>query len=169
MFHFLKWLIFNYFITKNETWKINQRFWKRMDICSINCNLSAQLGGVLTWGRRVPPIRQINCNLSNIYPYVFKTFDLSFMFHFLLQSNWISVISKSETYDFNVSFLVSCFTIQNTEGALSRSLSVFKSLPQCFWIAPTVFLFFSHSVFRMKHWNQKWNIKVACFSLQKNW
>ena len=26
---------------KNETWKINQRFWKRMDICEINCNLSA--------------------------------------------------------------------------------------------------------------------------------
>ena len=41
MFHFSKWLIFNYFITKNETWKINQRFWKRMDICEINCNLSA--------------------------------------------------------------------------------------------------------------------------------
>ena len=32
MFHFLKWLIFNYFITKNETWKINQKFWKCMDI-----------------------------------------------------------------------------------------------------------------------------------------
>ena len=32
MFHFLKWLIFNYFITKNETWKINQRFWKRIEI-----------------------------------------------------------------------------------------------------------------------------------------
>ena len=38
MFHSLKWLIFNYFITKNETWKINQRFWKRMDKCSISCN-----------------------------------------------------------------------------------------------------------------------------------
>ena len=31
-----------------------------------------------------PPIRQIDCSLSHIYPYVFKTFDLSFMFHFLL-------------------------------------------------------------------------------------
>ena len=30
-----------------------------------------------------------------------------------------------ETYDFNVSFLVSCFIFQNTEGALSRSHSVF--------------------------------------------
>ena len=29
---FSKWLIFNYFITKNETWKINQKFWKCMDI-----------------------------------------------------------------------------------------------------------------------------------------
>ena len=44
MFHFLEWLIFNYFITKNETWKINQRFWKRMDICEINCNLGL-IGG----------------------------------------------------------------------------------------------------------------------------
>ena len=33
MFHFLKWLIFNKLKHKNETWKINQRFWKRMDIC----------------------------------------------------------------------------------------------------------------------------------------
>ena len=32
MFHFSKWLIFNYFITKNETWKINQKFWKCMDL-----------------------------------------------------------------------------------------------------------------------------------------
>ena len=31
MFHFSKCLIFNYFITKNETWKINQSFWKRME------------------------------------------------------------------------------------------------------------------------------------------
>ena len=31
-----------------------------------------------------------------------------------------------------ISFLVSCFIFQNTEGALSRSLSVFESLPQGF-------------------------------------
>ena len=42
------------------------------------------------------------------------------------------MISENETYDFNVSFLVSCFTFQNTEGARYRSLSVFESLPQCF-------------------------------------
>ena len=41
MFHFSKWLIFNELKHKNETWKIKQRFWIRMDICSINCNLSA--------------------------------------------------------------------------------------------------------------------------------
>ena len=34
---------------------------------------------------------------------------------------------------------------------LNRSLSVFESLPQCFEIAPSVFLFFSLSVFKMKH------------------
>ena len=39
MFHFSKWLIFNYFITKYETWKINQKFWKRMDISETNCSL----------------------------------------------------------------------------------------------------------------------------------
>ena len=105
-----------------------------------------------------PPIRQTNCSLSNIYPYVFKTFDLSFMFHFYVSTYWLSIISENETYDLDVSFLVSCFTFQNTEGALSRSHSVFESLPQCFWIAPTVFLFFSLSVFlnetlklKMKH------------------
>ena len=37
MFHFSKWLIFNYFITKNETWKINQRFWKCMDNSWCGC------------------------------------------------------------------------------------------------------------------------------------
>ena len=46
----------------------------------------------------------------------------------------------NETYDFNVSLLVSCFIFQNTEGALSRSLSVFESLPQCFCFSPSVFL-----------------------------
>ena len=79
--------------------------------------------------------------------YVFKTFDLSFMFHFYVSTYWISIISENETYDFNVSFLVSCFTFQNTVGALSRSHSVFESLPQCFEIAPSVFLNRSHSVF----------------------
>ena len=41
MFHFSKWLIFNKLKHKNETWKINQRFWKRIEICAINCILSA--------------------------------------------------------------------------------------------------------------------------------
>ena len=39
MFHFYKWLIFNKLKHKNETWKINQRFWKRMDRSEINCSL----------------------------------------------------------------------------------------------------------------------------------
>ena len=69
--------------------------------------------------------RQI-ASFLNIYPYVFKTFDLSFMFHFYVSTYWISIIQKNETYDFNVSFLVSCFIFQNTKGALSRSLSVFR-------------------------------------------
>ena len=40
-FIFLKWLIFNKLKHKNETWKINQRFWKRIEMCAINCILSA--------------------------------------------------------------------------------------------------------------------------------
>ena len=45
MFHFSKWLIFNYFIAKSETWKINQRFWKRMDICLGNLQFVCLIGG----------------------------------------------------------------------------------------------------------------------------
>ena len=41
MFHFHKWLIFNCFITKYETWKVKQKFWKRIEMCAINCILSA--------------------------------------------------------------------------------------------------------------------------------
>ena len=37
MFHFLNTLIINKLKHKNETWKINQRFWKRIE---ISCNLS---------------------------------------------------------------------------------------------------------------------------------
>ena len=81
----------------------------------------------------------------------------------------LSIRFQNFWFIFHVSFLVSCFTFQNTEGARYRSLSVFESLPQCFCFSPTVFLFFSLSVFWMKHWNKKWNIKVVCFSFQKHW
>ena len=37
---------------------------------------------------------------------------------------------------------------KNTMRAIYRSHCVFKSLPQCSWIAPTVFLNRSHSVFK---------------------
>ena len=124
---------------------------------------SLALGYVLHWAFSPPLLNpkleffilwiMVNRNLSHLYPYIFKTFDLSFMFHYYVSTYWISIISKSETYDFNVSFLVSCFMFQNTEGAWKRSLSVFESLPQRFWIAPSVFLFFSLSVFWLKHWN----------------
>ena len=42
------------------------------------------MGMTLTGMHNRPPIRPTNCSLSNIYPYVFKTFDLSFMFHFFV-------------------------------------------------------------------------------------
>ena len=118
----------------------------RPPIRQINCQTVMRHERKLIWGRRVPPIRQINWSLSHIFPYVFRTFDLSFMFHFLVSTYWISIISENETYDFNVSFLVSCFILQNTEGALSRSLSVFELLPQCFCFSPSVFF--------------KWNIET---------
>ena len=38
MFQPSRVLIINKLKHKNETWKINQMFWKRMDICEINCN-----------------------------------------------------------------------------------------------------------------------------------
>ena len=41
-------------------------------------------------------------------------------------------------------------------GATARSHCVFVSLPQCFEIAPTVFLFFSLSVF----WNETLKLKM---------
>ena len=96
---------------------------------------------------------------------------LCFMFHFLSLMCWFSIIIRGETYSFDVSFYVSCFTFQNTEGAICLSHCVFESLPQCFWISPSVFLDLSLSVFeslpqcflKMKHWNEKWNIGVLCF------
>ena len=39
MFQLLKVLIINKLKHKNETWKINQRCWKRIEMCELNCNL----------------------------------------------------------------------------------------------------------------------------------
>ena len=45
MFHLLNELIINDLKLKNETWKINQRFWKRMDICLGNLQFVCLIGG----------------------------------------------------------------------------------------------------------------------------
>ena len=39
MFHLLNALIINQLKHKNETWKINQRFWKRIEMWGPNCSL----------------------------------------------------------------------------------------------------------------------------------
>ena len=51
--------------------------------------------------------------------------------------------------------------------AIYRSHSVFESLPQCFQIAPTVFLNRSHSVFRrMKHESKNETYTIYVSSLE---
>ena len=86
-----------------------------------------------------PPIRPTNCSLSNIYPYVFKTFDLSFMFHFMFQLiDYQSFQKVKHTIQmFHFQFHVSLFkTLRERFHApsvfLNRSHSVFVFLPQCF-------------------------------------
>ena len=63
---------------------------------------------------------------------------------------------KHKSFMFHFKFHVSLFkTLRERFHAptvfLNRSLSFFESLPQCFCFSPSVFLFFSLSVFRMKH------------------
>ena len=95
---------------------------------------------------------------------------LCFMFHFLSLMCWFPIIIRSETYSFDVSFYVSCF-ILCFMFHFSKYWGSDLSLPLCFWIAPSVFLNRSLSVFeslpqcffKMKHWNEKWNIDVLCF------
>ena len=79
---------------------------------------------------------------------------------------------------FTFSFIVSLFHFyrfakkleittmkKNTMRAIYRSHCVFKSLPQCSWIAPTVFSNRSHSVFEslpqcfLEEWNMKAKMK----------
>ena len=138
MFHFSKWLIFNYFITKNETWKINQKFWKCMDIM---------------W-EKLQFIEHISIRIQN----------LCFIFHvsFLYFNSLIINTFK----DWNIE--LQCF-ILSFMFHFSKHCGSVKALPQCFWIAPSVFLIFSHSVFNMKRWNKKWNIVRLSFIILITW
>ena len=57
---------------------------------------SLALGYVLHWAFSPPLLNpkleffilwiMVNLNLSHLYPYIFKTFDLSFMFHFYVSA-----------------------------------------------------------------------------------
>ena len=61
------------------------------------------------------------------------------MFHFYVSTYWLSILSKAETYDFYVSFLVSMFHSKNTEGEKQKHCgSDSKTLRERFH-APTVF------------------------------
>ena len=62
------------------------------------------------------------------------------MFHFYVSTYWLSILSKAETYDFYVSFLVSMFHSKNTEGEKqkhcgsdSKPLWERESAPTVFW------------------------------------
>ena len=71
---------------------------------------------------------------------------LCFMFHFLSLMCWFSIIIRGETYSFDVSFYVSCF-ILCIMFHFSKYWGSDLPLPLCFWIAPSVFLNLSLSVF----------------------
>ena len=65
---------------------------------------------------------------------------LASMFHFYASIYWLSILSKTETYDFYVSFLVSMFHSKNTEGEKqkhwgsdSKTLWKRESAPSVFW------------------------------------
>ena len=79
---------------------------------------------------------QIGIGLTYILPTMF----FAFMFHFYVSTYWFSILSKAETYDFYVSFLVSMFHSKNTVGAIqnpcgsdSKTLWERESAPTVFW------------------------------------
>ena len=135
------------------------------------------------WGNL---LKLLNCNLSHIVSIHFQNFWIIFHVSFFV-IKWLNISHFEKWNILLLCFIFSfMFHFLNTEGALSRSLSVFESLPQGFWIAPTVFLFFSLSVFKnetlklkvkhksrifqfskvliinkLKHKNETWNIKYA--------
>ena len=91
------------------------------------------------------------------------------MFHFYVSTRWLSTHSIDETYDFNVSLLVSMFHLQKhcgsdsktqwerfktSVGAIQKHWGSDNTLPQCF-----------------KKWNMKlkWNMKVLCFTFLNSW
>ena len=85
---------------------------------------------------------------------------LCFMFHFLSLMCWFSIIIRGETYSFDVSFYVSCF-ILCFMFHFSKYWGSDLSLPLCSWISPSVFLNLSLSVFKsLPQCFLKWNIET---------
>ena len=95
------------------------------------------------WGNL---LKLLNCNLSHIVSIHFQNFWIIFHVSFFV-IKWLN-ISHFEKWN----ILLLCFIFSFMFHFKKHWGSAF-TLPQCFWIAPTVFLFFSLSVFRMKHWN----------------
>ena len=82
------------------------------------------------------------------------------MFHFYVSTYWLSILSKAETYNFYVSFLVSMFHSKNTEGEKQKHCgSDSKTLRERFH-APSVF-------WRMKYEtkNETWKSYVSVFEM----
>ena len=81
------------------------------------------------------------------FTYILPLHILCFMFHFYVSTHWLSIHSKAETLNFDVSFLLSLFHSQkhsgrktktlwerfkNTEGAIQKHWGSDNALPQCF-------------------------------------
>ena len=94
------------------------------------------------------------------FTYILPLYILCFMFHFYVSTHWLSIHSKAETLNFDVSFLLSMFHSQkhsgrktktlwerfkNTEGAIQKHCGSDNALPQCFekW----------NMKLKMKHWS----------------
>ena len=89
------------------------------------------------WGNL---LKLLNCNLSHIISIHFQNFWIIFHVSFFV-IKWLN-ISHFEKWN----ILLLCFIFSFMFHFLKHWGSAF-TLPQCFWIAPTVFLNRSHSVF----------------------
>ena len=100
---------------------------------------------------------RIRLQLTYILPLMFSCF----MFHFYVSIDWLSTHSRDETYDFNVSLLVSMFhfkktlreRFKNTVGEIQKHWGSDETLPQCFkkW----------NMKLKMKHWIRMFHLLNA--------
>ena len=134
-------------------------------IGASNPNLTMPTRGRVAprWGRVAPKLVCVFAQLERLFTYVYFPFAI-FMFHVSFLYFNALIINYLEIWNivlvcfmlcFNVSFQKHCGSdlktlrerFKNTEGAIDRSLSVFKN----------------------ETWNIKWNIRVLCFIFLSIW